>query len=266
MNKTRLLAIFVLLLVVLVGCGGDDGEPEDTTTDPTPAPINPNVEIDLSLLGEGINSSRVPRGLLTNGGLTVVSKSEFVRDGILYLAYVVRNDSTEIHDTVIGVVTLVDDQDFHLETLNLSSPATHIPPSSTVVMQRSFDVTGYPLFDGLAVTILPDLLEVDLEATAYSSQVEGTFDTSTNLLSGEVTNTNEVTLQTVVAHFLLYDAAGNLLNTVPATLTTPLPSEGWSPNSTLIYSAAVPILPDREDATVARVELLIYGYEYETAN
>lgn len=265
MNKTRLLAIIVLLLVVLVGCG-DDSEPEDTPVDPTPAPINANVEIDLSLLGEGINSSQVPRGLLTNGGLTVVSKSEFVHEGILYLAYVIRNDSTDIHDWVIGVVTLVDEQDFRLQTINLNSAYTHIPPGGTVVMQRSFDVADFPLFDGLAVTILPDLLEVELEATAYTAQVAATFDASANLLSGEVSNTYDIVLQTPVAHFMLFDAQGNLLNTVSATLTTPLSAGGWVPNSNLTYTAPLPVLPDRDDAIVSRAELLVYGYEYETTN
>ncbi len=260
MNKARSLALVLLLWLFLVACG--TGNNEDNAPAATLPPSNPNPEIDLSLLGEGISSSQVPRGLITNGGLTVVHQSEFVRDGMLYLAYVVRNDSTDIHEAVIAVVTLVDEGDFRLETLNLSAPASHVPPNSLVALQRSFNVVDYPEFNGLAVNILPTNIEVELDVSAYPIQSQGIFDSSANQLQGEVTNANTIALQTLVAHFLLYDADDNLLNVVPASLTEALPIEGWLPDTTIAYGAQAPVLPERDDAIIERVELLVYGYEY----
>ncbi len=263
MNKIWQLVMLTFIIVMLAACGGD-GDDESNETSSTPAPVNAIPTVDFSLLGDPISSMRVPRGLRTNGNLTVVDKSEFVRDGVLYLAYVVRNDSDEVKESVKAVVQLVDAEDFFLASLNLSSPATHIPPSGLAVLQRSFNLANYPEFDGLAVTIVPDVIISELEINAYPTVVEAAWDVAADKLEAQVSNEHGLPLQTPVAHFLVYDAEGSLLNAIPATLSEALPTEGWLPNTSITYTAKIPPLPDQAEVQIGRVDLLVYGYEYST--
>lgn len=260
MNRARLLMVLMVLVLVITACGGDD----DDTPASTPVPSNPDANIDFSLLGDAINSSQVPRGLTTNGQLAVINKSEFVHEGVLNIAYVVQNNSDEVYEAVVGVVTLVDPDDFVLDVINISASATHIPPGGLVVLQKSYPVTDYPNFDGLAVNIIPSAIETSLNVTAYVSQAPATIDANTGQLQGDITNGYGVTLQTLVAHFLLYDAEDNLLNVVPATLTEPFSPEGWSPDTTIAYMSQRPPLPQANEVAVARTDLLVYGYVYQT--
>lgn len=262
MTQTRTLLVLMILVALFVAaCDRDDDDPSPANT---PLPANTDAEVDLSLLGEGINSSQVERGLTTSGGLTVVSQSEFVRDGVLYLAYVVRNDSGEEVGLIRGAVTLVDEGDFVLEDFNIGGGASFIPPNGIAVIQGRYDVSEISRFDGLAVNIFADDTATQLDPTPYFVSVTGTVDNEAMMLSAQVEHPADTELRTLVSYFLVYDDEGELLNVIAGVPGEGLDGSAWPSGVTLGYTAMMPTLPDRDDLVIGDVQLVVYGYDYPT--
>lgn len=272
-NQMSIRFVFVLILLgVLVACAsGDDGADDNVNQPPTLAPSptplldeDGNVidPFDPALLGDSNagNAPLVP-GVRAVDGLTVLDYAEYRLENRLYLSFVVQNTTDEAIPAATMIVTLLDEDNIRLRTINLSSSAVDIPPQNLIVMQGATSLEDYPDYVSIAAIAQVAQQSLENQSNTYAfAAVPATFDADSMTLSTTVENGHAVQLTQPVAHFLLYDADGRLIVAVPGV--SGLGRDFWQAGSSLDFTAPLNNLPPEEVENIDRVELNLFAYHY----
>lgn len=262
--KTPVLVGLLLCLTLLVAaCGGDDDDKKNNVGQATPtaeAPLNPTlvqgIEIDVS-------NNPLPRGVMAKDNLTLLASRHFLKDGQVYMAFVVRNDGEAAVQTVKATISFIDVDDLRLETVNFSSPFNNIPPGQLAILQGNFSTSRY--YDGISGILHVVEGEYAGLTAFYDAETTANLDIGTAQISGTATNTSSESLVIPVAYFLLYgEDSDDLLGAIPAVMEGGLDEQGyWQSSSTLAYTAAIDVIAGDDMAAIKNVELVVAAYSVQ---
>jgi len=248
------LPLLLILALTLAACG-DDSTPPPTPTD-TPAGLDATAEPQSAFELESL----VP-GLHVRNGLTVLTHSEGVREGVGYFFAEVRNDSDQWLSQVDAVIYVLDQDGLKLDEISANPLITDIPPGQVFYAGQSF-----PLPDGYADTqrwlwytptdepSLQGVFNLPASITSQSTSESGLY-----TVSGTAQNTANADLYFPVIDVALIGPDDNLVGLAHATLLTGRDDGLWPAGAEVPFEAQFPFISVGPEL-VSEVRISAVGY------
>ena len=194
-------------------------------------------------------------------GLTVVRRSEGVRDDTGYFYAEVRNDTEEYLEYVDTILYLLDAENYPLSEVDGNSLLTDIPPGQTFYVGTSFSAPeGFAdskRWIWYSTTEEPTLEGYfDLPATVETQNiVEGGY----YAVRGTTENTSGVTLAFPVINVILIGPDDNLVGMDYAVVRLDAPDGTWAPGEQAAFEVIVGFVAV-EPELVTDVIVMASGY------
>jgi hypothetical protein len=255
-------ALLLILALILAGCGGgddDDGDSEgneNNSSQETPTAVGTEVVLASDIEISGFPQPRVVRAAQD---LTLLSYTVVQTENVLYLMYLVRNDSAETIENVAALVTLLDENDLRVTDRRLTSSYVNIVPGQMVPVLGELPI---PVdYDGLATLIIRSgKTTFDGYQPYFDATVTAELLSDTATVQGTAVNNSDKALVQPVATFVLTDAGGNLISVVPALIEGLDEQAMWQPGATLNLTGTVTAYTGNL-ADVAQTQVIVAGYE-----
>jgi hypothetical protein len=252
----------LLLVTMIAACRGDDKNGKT----PAPPPPTPTATPDEGGQVIDVSNNPMPRGVLSKDNLTLLAAKHFVKGDRVYMMFVVRNDGADIVKTVKAVVSFIDVDDLRLNTVNLTTGFSNIPPGQVVALQGNYPIPEY--YDGISALVIAEAGEFPGLRAYLNAQVAAELDATSSKVTGTAINVDADPLVLPVAYFVLYgESAQDVLAVIPAVLVSGTDAQGfWQPGVSLNYEATIDIIAGDNLAAVTEVQLLVAGYVIEPAS
>lgn len=260
MRRWVLLVILILAMAVaLAACDGDDGD--KTPPGDGEGEVVPDGEATEEPPGSDVSGAPIEPGLQVRSGLTVLRRSEGVRDDTGYFYAEVRNDTGEVLEYVETMLTLLDAENLPLSEVDGNTLLTDIPPDQTFYVGAAFSPPeGYAdskRWIWYSTTEEPALQGYfDLPATVASQNiVEGGY----YAVRGTAENTSGVALAFPVIHVILIGPDDNLVGMDYAVVKLDAPDGTWAPGEQADFEVIVGFVAV-EPELVTDVIVMASGY------